>query len=311
MIVTASMRTDIPALYSNWFFNRVEAGFVDVLNPYSTSVPVYRRYMLNPDVVDAFSFCSKNPAPMISDTRHLQLMNKYPVIWGVTITPYDATVEKLVPSADDVVSSFRKLSRLVGKRKVHWRYDPIVFFSNHSREEDLKSHLKSFVYLARKLRNSTDKVVISFLDHYDKVKHNASRLLRPSEEDMFYLVERMCDIAESNDMQLYVCHDTFPDISKTKAISNSCMSLKEINDRLGLNLVKPNTGNGRTGCDCIISADIGQYNTCTNGCAYCYATNNARDAVNLNRKHLAGSSCLIGYVKSGDEIVFAKQESWK
>ena len=33
MILSVSRRTDIPAFYSDWFFNRIKAGFVDVRNP--------------------------------------------------------------------------------------------------------------------------------------------------------------------------------------------------------------------------------------------------------------------------------------
>ena len=33
MIISASRRTDIPAHYAKWFFNRLEAGFVCTRNP--------------------------------------------------------------------------------------------------------------------------------------------------------------------------------------------------------------------------------------------------------------------------------------
>ena len=34
MIINTGMRTDIPAFYSQWFMNRIRAGFVLVRNPY-------------------------------------------------------------------------------------------------------------------------------------------------------------------------------------------------------------------------------------------------------------------------------------
>ena len=33
MIISVSRRTDIPAFYSEWFFNRIKEGFVYVQNP--------------------------------------------------------------------------------------------------------------------------------------------------------------------------------------------------------------------------------------------------------------------------------------
>lgn len=41
----ASGRTDIPAFYSNWFINRVKAGFVDVRNPFNQKL-VSRIYLV-------------------------------------------------------------------------------------------------------------------------------------------------------------------------------------------------------------------------------------------------------------------------
>ena len=48
MILFASGRTDIPAFYSEWFMNRLRAGFVDVRNPYYGQQVT--RYKLTPDV---------------------------------------------------------------------------------------------------------------------------------------------------------------------------------------------------------------------------------------------------------------------
>ena len=38
MIINTGMRTDIPAFYSQWFMNRIRAGFVLVRNPYRPAV---------------------------------------------------------------------------------------------------------------------------------------------------------------------------------------------------------------------------------------------------------------------------------
>ena len=41
----------------------------------------------------------------------------------------------------------------------------------------------------------------------------------------------------------------------------------------------------RTACGCIISKDIGMYNTCLHQCAYCYANTSYEAAVNNHRAH--------------------------
>lgn len=79
MILTASMRTDIPRYYSEWFFNRLKAGFVDVLNSYSREDKTYLRYQLNSDVVDAIQFCSKYYEPMLAFSKFYSMLGCYHV----------------------------------------------------------------------------------------------------------------------------------------------------------------------------------------------------------------------------------------
>ena len=63
MILNTGSRTDIPAYYSDWFFNRIKEGYVLVRNPYN---PVrVTKYLLSPEVVDVMVFCTKNPLPML------------------------------------------------------------------------------------------------------------------------------------------------------------------------------------------------------------------------------------------------------
>ena len=61
MIVSASRRTDIHAFYSDWFFRRLEKGYLYVKNPMN-SMQV-SKILLNPDTVDCFVFWT-NPLPL-------------------------------------------------------------------------------------------------------------------------------------------------------------------------------------------------------------------------------------------------------
>ena len=62
MIVSVSRRTDIPAFYFDWFCNRLQNGYVDVVNPFnrkqvsrvsikSEAVDVPRRILPGDNVV--------------------------------------------------------------------------------------------------------------------------------------------------------------------------------------------------------------------------------------------------------------------
>lgn len=63
MIINIGQRTDIPAFYSEWFYNRIKEGYVLVRNPYFPQK--IAKYKLQPDIVDCLCFCTKNPIPML------------------------------------------------------------------------------------------------------------------------------------------------------------------------------------------------------------------------------------------------------
>lgn len=308
MIITASMRTDIPALYSDWLYNRVAAGYVDVLNPYSKDTTSYWRYLLNPNVVDAFSFCTKNPLPFIRDERFEGFSEMYRQIWGVTINGYTRYVESNVPELDDAIEAFKELSMAVGKEKVMWRFDPILFTS--SIVDEVQSTVDRFDKIATKLGRYTNKVVISFLDHYQKVTRNIFNAYRPPADIQKDLVFRLVHIAKRNSMHLYICHDSDVDLSDTGAITTGCFTIEEINKALGTRMVRPKQANVRKGCSCVLNADIGQYNTCTHNCRYCYATFDYDKACATKSSHNPDSSCLVGWVNPSDTVTYCKQESW-
>ena len=58
----------------------------------------------------------------------------------------------------------------------------------------------------------------------------------------------------------------------------------------------------RRGCHCIGSRDIGAYDTCMNGCRYCYANRNPRKAFENHKLHDPESPRLLGTLNDGDTI---------
>ena len=120
MIIDTGNRTDVPAFYSEWYMKRIREGYVMVRNPYSPEQVT--RYRLDPEVVDALVFCSKNPGPMI---KYLDELDRFRMFWYVTITPYGKSIEPNVPDKHKVIEDFKRISEHVGKHAMSWRYDPI------------------------------------------------------------------------------------------------------------------------------------------------------------------------------------------
>lgn len=157
MIVSASRRTDIPALFSEWFYNRVGKGFVLLRNPYN---PLQvGRVSLTPDKVDGFVFWTKNAAPMLDRIHELDAFKYY---FQYTITPYGRDVEKNIPDKNEVViPAFKK----IGADKAIWRYDPIFINDRYTWDY----HIRAFTKIAESLEGHTHKAVTSFVDSYRRL----------------------------------------------------------------------------------------------------------------------------------------------
>ena len=185
MIINTGNRTDIPAYFSDWFFNRIKEGYVYARNPYYPSQVT--KYILSPKVVDCLCFCTKNPEPMIS---RLHELDDYGQFWFVTITPYGKDIEPNVPNKDKVMDSFIKLSSIIGKEKIVWRYDPIFISEKYT----LEYHLKAFEKMAGKLSGYTNECVISFIDLYEKTKRNFIGIKEVTEKERHIIGKEFVDI---------------------------------------------------------------------------------------------------------------------
>ena len=149
MIISASRRTDIPTYYSEWLFNRLNEGYVLVRNPMNTHQ--ISKISLSPEVVDGLVLWTKNPIPMLDRIHELERYNFY---FQFTLNAYGKEVEPNVPSKNDIIiPAFIKLSKLIGRNRVIWRYDPIFFNENYT----LDYHCRYFKKLASMLSNYTEK----------------------------------------------------------------------------------------------------------------------------------------------------------
>ena len=121
VIVSASRRTDIPAFYFDWFCNRLQNGYVDVVNPFNRKQ--VRRVSLKSEAVDCIVFWTKDPAPMLV---RLDDLSAYCYYVQVSITPYCRNIEENLRPKPDIIKTVQELSRRLGRERVVWRYDPIL-----------------------------------------------------------------------------------------------------------------------------------------------------------------------------------------
>lgn len=270
MIVSVSRRTDIPALYSDWFFQRLREGFALVRNPMNPHQ--VSRVALDPVSADAFVFWSKNPAPMLARLREL---DGVPYYFQFTLTPYGAEIEGALPDKRALMDTFARTADAVGPERVIWRYDPILLTPRY----DAAFHLRAFEAMARRLCACTRRVTVSFIDPYRHIQRAARELgiEFPSAEDQFALLRPLADCAHSFGLAMDTCCEA-GDFSALGVTHAHCIDARLLSALAGMPAAAPNDPNQRTHCGCAASVDIGAYDTCTHGCRYCYATHGAGPA---------------------------------
>lgn len=301
MIISASRRTDIPAFYSEWFFNRIRDGFVLVRNP--MNIHQISKISLKRDVVDFIVFWTKNPEPMLNK---LDEIKEYKYYFQFTLNSYDKEIEVNVPKKDLVIDTFKRLSDKIGSNRVIWRYDPIIINDKFNMEY----HYKYFEALAKRLNGFTEKCIISFVDFYRNADRNLKSLnvQRINNDTKVEIALRLSEIATLYGLKIETCAEDI-ELSSQGIQHAKCIDRKLIEEIIGDKLDISKDPNQRPACGCVASIDIGTYNTCDNNCLYCYANFN-KSIVAKNRKlHNTHSPLIFGEVSPEDKIIIKKAES--
>lgn len=302
MIVSASRRTDIPSYYSEWMLNRLKEEYVLVRNP--MNIHQVSKIDLSPSVVDALVFWTKNPTPML---QHLDELKDYIYYFQFTLSAYGPDVERNLPSENKVIiPTFQKLSQEIGKEKVVWRYDPIFFNEQYT----MQYHCKYFEVLASKLAGYTEKCTISFMDLYRNTERNIKPLniVKDTREMQEELLQRFVEIARQYELYIDACAE-IGDFHKFGVEHAHCIDRERIERIGGFKLDVEKDTNQRAECGCVASIDIGAYNTCKNGCLYCYA-NYSENTVGKNfGLHNPKSPLLFGEIDESDIIKERKVKS--
>ncbi len=302
MILSASRRTDIPAFFSDWFFNRVKEGYFLVRNPeFPRKVS---KVMLSPELIDCIVFWTKNPVPMLSK---LDRLKDYDYYFQFTLTGYGRDIETNLPDKKKVlIPAFIQLSEKIGPERVIWRYDPILFNERYTEEY----HLRAFSEIASSLKGHTEKCVISFVDDYLKIKKTMRSLneYKLSDDGLLGFAKKICDIAADNGMKMATCAEKL-ELSSVGIEHNACVDRELIERITGGRLRVGKHKAQREACGCVESIEMGAYNTCSNGCKYCYANYSPASIVENLKNYDPASPMLCGTLSPDDKVSETKMRS--
>ena len=310
IIISASRSTDIPTFYSDWFISRWEAGYIKWTNPFNGQ-PLYVSFKNTRLVV----FWTKNPRPMF---KHLDYLDKNipNYYFQFSLNDYDKErYEAKVPSVESRIKTFKELSQRLGKKRVVWRYDPLIL----TKDIDVNELLRRVKNIGDQIHEFSSKLVFSFvdIDIYKKVENNLKKEDVPyiewTTQNMEEFAKGISQINKDWGLQLGTCSEKI-DLDKYGIVHNKCIDDdlmidlfshdSQLMDFLGVEIKQPDLFSDgeiiktrnlkdkgqREDCGCIMAKDIGQYNTCPHECNYCYANTSKEIAKKNYKRYLENPS---------------------
>ena len=328
VIISASRSTDIPAFYAKWFFDRLAKGYCVWYNPFNQ-----KSLYVSFDKVKVIVFWTKNPEPII---KYLPELDRRGIHYYFQFTVNDYEQEGFEPNIPPLgrrIETFKRLSDMIGRERVIWRFDPLILTPTLG----VRQLLAKIRHVGNALKGYTDKLVFSFVDivGYKKVLVNMVKeasvftkdniadyeFTKVQVEEIALGLSKMCDawnaqgwhivlatcaekvdldrygiehnhcidgtlmerlFKEDKELIYYLHTGKLPEPDLFGAIPEPPASYKNLKDK-----------GQRKVCGCMISKDIGMYNTCQHLCVYCYA-NTSRQIVLLNaERHNDDSESII------------------
>lgn len=328
VIISASRSTDIPAFYAKWFFNRLAKGYCAWYNPFNQQ-KMYVSFKNCKVVV----FWTKNPKPILRYLHELDKRGIHYYFQVTLNDYEEEGFEPNVTSINDRIETFKKLSDTIGKERVIWRFDPLIITPNLAPRDllhriwsignKLKGYTDKLVFsfidvkAYRKVQNNmvketnlfTKEDVNSAEANYNQrieIVQGLQKIREAWHKEGWHIEMATC--AEDIDLNSYgIEHNRCIDGELMKRIFANDEELVYYlytlkwpeRDMFGQlppipNKVKKVKDTGqRKVCGCMVSKDIGMYNTCHHFCVYCYA-NTSKECVLRNKaKHNDNSESII------------------
>ena len=293
MLISASRRTDIPAFHAEWMMNRLREGYVLVRNPYSAHQ--VSRVSLLSGTAEGIIFWTKDASNLLPHLNEIDGMgHKY--MFQYTVTPYGRDIERQVDKKR-AMDAFLALAARLGPEKVIWRYDPILLGGGWTPER----HIRLYEKLCGRMQGATKRCVISFVDLYAQLKRREPWIHAPDAEQMRLIARHIGEIARTNGMIPSACAEE-TDFTAEGIENRGCIDREDVSAMLGAPVRGGKDAGQRGGCRCVRSVDIGAYDTCGHGCAYCYARTGRGQA------ECSADSPILGRPVSPEDRVTERRE---
>ena len=320
VIISASRSTDIPAFYADWFFHRLKVGYSAWTNPFN-GVKSYVSYQNTRFIV----FWSKNPKPLLNHLDELKERNIGCYIQYTLNDYVKEGLEKGVPPLEDRMATFKTLVDKLGKGRVIWRFDPLILTDQISLDDLLRKvenigdqlwgYTEKLVFsyadiaLYKKVKANLDKSQVRYQEWTEPQMEEFAKRLSELNQKWHY---QLASCGEKIELEQYnIQHNRCVDDDlmirfahhdkalmdflgvEIKTVENSLFGAEPIPTdaiMLGETLYaikkRDNRDKGqRQFCGCIVSKDIGEYNTCPHLCEYCYANASKEAALRNWKQH--------------------------
>jgi len=252
--------------------NRLRAGRIAVRGPLNPRRVT--EFVFDPESLDCIVFWTKNPAPFLSYLPEIDSLG-YRYYFQFTITPYGKDLERNLDKSH-IYETFIRLSEMIGKERVIWRYDPIIVNGDYS----IAFHAERFEEAVEHIGMYTEQCVISFVDpyHFLEGAFREAGIRKVTAEEMEEAAAAFCRAARKHGPGLEIascCEGT--GLAKYGIQRGECVDHRLIARITGKEMGYRKDPSQRQECGCTVSRDIGAYHTCRHGCVYCYARRGKRN----------------------------------
>lgn len=328
VIISASRSTDIPAFYAKWFFNRLDKGYCIWYNPFNRK-PMYVSFKHCKAVV----FWTKNPEPVLPYLSQLDERGIHYYFQVTLNDYVREGFEPNVPDVERRIETFRKLSEQIGRGRVIWRFDPLIVTPAITprmllnRIWKIGSRLKGytdklvFSFVDVKAYRKVQSNLIKETHSFTKENVETAELNEKQRLEMVEGLVKLRDIWKAGgwNLTLATCAEEI-DLERYGIEHNRCID-GELMERLWgedkelvyylhtgrlpepdlfgeippIPVERKNLKDKgqRKVCGCMVSKDIGMYDTCRHFCVYCYANTSCECVLRNEARHSDDSESLI------------------